>query len=96
MLRQLSAAQRQIAALQYLKDQSLLPALPPALRDMAELRLKNPDASLEQLGEMLEPPLGKSGVNHRLRKIMQYAQASGAPILNGDDKNDHPEAVPQA
>ena len=66
------------------------------LRDMAELRLKNPDASLEQLGEMLDPPLGKSGVNHRLRKIMQYAQASGAPVLNGDDQNDDPEAVPQA
>ena len=96
MLRQLSAAQRQISALQYLEARSLLAALPPALRETAELRLKNPDASLEQLGEMLDPPLGKSGVNHRLRKIMQYAQASGAPVLNGDDQNDDPEAVPQA
>ena len=96
MLRQLSAAQRQISALQYLEARSLLAALPPALRETAELRLKNPDASLEQLGEMLDPPLGKSGVNHRLRKIMQYAQASGAPVLNGDDQNVDPEAVPQA
>ena len=96
MLRQLSAAQRQISALRYLEARSLLAALPPALRETAELRLKNPDASLEQLGEMLDPPLGKSGVNHRLRKIMQYAQASGAPVLNGDDQNDDPEAVPQA
>ena len=96
MLRQLSAAQRQISALQYLEARSLLAALPPALRETAELRLKNPDASLEQLGEMLDPPLGKSGVNHRLRKIMQYAQASGAPVLNGDDQNVAPEAVPQA
>lgn len=86
----------QISALQYLEARSLLAALPPALRETAELRLKNPDASLEQLGEMLDPPLGKSGVNHRLRKIMQYAQASGAPVLNGDDQNDDPEAVPQA
>ena len=96
MLRQLSAAQRQISALQYLEARSLLAALPPALRETAELRLKNPDVSLERLGEMLDPPLGKSGVNHRLRKIMQYAQASGAPVLNGDDQNDDPEAVPQA
>lgn len=92
MLRRLSPAQRQISALQYLEARSLL----AALRETAELRLKNPDVSLEQLGEMLDPPLGKSGVNHRLRKIMQYAQASGAPVLNGDDQNDDPEAVPQA
>lgn len=92
MLRQLSAAQRQISALQYLEARSLL----AALRETAELRPKNPDASLEQLGEVLDPPLGKSGVNHRLRKIMQYTQASGAPVLNGDDQNDDPEAVPQA
>ena len=50
MLRQLSAAQRQISALQYLEARSLLAALPPALRETAELRLKNPDASLEQTG----------------------------------------------
>ena len=37
------------------------------------IRLDNPDASLQELGEMLDPPLGKSGVNHRLRKICQIA-----------------------
>lgn len=94
MLRQLSAAQKQISALQYLQEQGLFSALSPALRDMAQLRLSNPDASLEQLGEMLDPPLGKSGVNHRLRKIMQFAQSHSAPVLHGDDQNDNPESEP--
>lgn len=94
MLRQLSAAQKQISALQYLQDHDLLSALSPALRDMAQLRLNNPDASLEQLGEMLDPPLGKSGVNHRLRKIMQFAQSHGAPAWHGDEQNDDPQISP--
>lgn len=94
MLRQLSAAQKQISALQYLQEHDLLSALSPALRDMAQLRLNNPDASLEQLGEMLDPPLGKSGVNHRLRKIMQFAQSHGAPAWHGDEQNDDPQISP--
>ena len=40
---------------------------------VAELRLSYPDASLKELGEMLMPPVGKSGVNHRLRKISETA-----------------------
>lgn len=94
MLRQLSAAQKQISALQYLQEHDLLSALSPALRDMAQLRLNNPDASLEQLGEMLDPPLGKSGVNHRLRKIVQFAQSHGAPAWHGDEQNDDPQISP--
>ncbi len=94
MIRQISAAQRQISVLQYLKEHALLSSLSPALQDIAELRLQNPDVSLDQLGEMMTPPLGKSGVNHRLRKIMQYAKASGAPMLNGDDNDDHPDPIP--
>lgn len=94
MLRQLSAAQKQISALQYLQEHDLLSALSPALRGMAQLRLNNPDASLEQLGEMLDPPLGKSGVNHRLRKIMQFAQSHGAPAWHGDEQNDDPQISP--
>lgn len=48
--------------------------LPEKLQDIAWVRKENPDASLQELGEMLDPPLGKSGVNHRLRKICQIAQ----------------------
>jgi cell division protein WhiA len=40
---------------------------------LAELRLQHPEASLQELGELLEPPLGKSGVNHRMRKLEKMA-----------------------
>lgn len=48
--------------------------LPEYLKEIAILRLENPDASLKSLGEMLEKPIGKSGVNHRLQKIHQIAE----------------------
>lgn len=48
--------------------------LPAGLREIAELRLQFPDASLKELGEMTNPPLGKSGVNHRLRKLDRMAE----------------------
>jgi len=48
--------------------------LPAGLREIAELRMKFPDASLKELGEKADPPLGKSGVNHRLRKIDRMAE----------------------
>lgn len=48
--------------------------LPENLRDLAELRMVYPEASLRELGEMLHPPIGKSGVNHRLKKLMHIAE----------------------
>ena len=46
-----------------------LDGLPDNLREMALVRLERPDATLKELGEALNPPVGKSGVNHRLRKL---------------------------
>jgi DNA-binding protein WhiA len=40
---------------------------------MALLRIDNPEASLQELGELVNPPLGRSGVNHRLQRLMDYA-----------------------
>ena len=48
--------------------------LPENLIEVAKLRLQNRDASLKELGEMLNPPVGKSGVNHRLRKLDEIAE----------------------
>ena len=48
-------------------------SLPDGIKQIAELRLKFPDASLKELGEMCDPPVGKSGVNHRLRKLSDLA-----------------------
>ena len=47
--------------------------LPRTLQDLARLRLEHPDLSLKELGEMLDPPVGKSGVNHRMRRLMEIA-----------------------
>ena len=47
--------------------------LPDVLREIGELREENPDISLKELGEMLDPPIGKSGVNHRLNRIIEIA-----------------------
>ena len=44
------------------------------MKEIAELRLEYPDSSLVELGKMLSKPIGKSGVNHRLRKISEFAE----------------------
>lgn len=69
-----NAAVRQMEDIRYLQVMKRLEKLPAGLADIAMLRLANPDASLKELGEMLEPPVGKSGVNHRLRKLSQLAE----------------------
>ena len=68
-----NAAARQVDDIEYLRIHYGFQNLPPALREMAEVRLENPDASLKELGEYFNPPIGKSGVNHRLRKLSELA-----------------------
>lgn len=68
-----NAAARQVDDIEYLRVYYGFQNLPGALREMAEIRLENPDASLKELGEYCNPPIGKSGVNHRLRKLSELA-----------------------
>lgn len=68
------ASVRQVENIRYVSNTIGLQALPETLREMAELRLEFPDASLKELGEMLHPKVGKSGVNHRMRKIDEMAE----------------------
>lgn len=70
-----SAAVRQAEDIHLIKDKGRLETLPDNLREIAEIRLENPEASLKELGEMLNPPIGKSGVNHRLRKLSEIADS---------------------
>ncbi|MZQ74651.1 MAG: DNA-binding protein WhiA [Peptoclostridium sp.] len=70
----IDASIRQIENIRFIKDTVGLSALPPNLREIANLRLENENLSLKELGQMLSVPLGKSGVNHRLRKIEQVAE----------------------
>lgn len=69
-----SAARKQIEDIKYIKNTVGLERLPENLRDIAYARLGEPDATLKELGAMLPTPVGKSGVNHRLRKLSQIAQ----------------------
>ena len=70
-----NAAVKQINAIKELKKKGKFKTLPENLKEIAQVRLDNPDASLQELGKMLSEPIGKSGVNHRLNKIMEIANS---------------------
>ncbi len=72
--RQAEASARQIARLRDLLAHPAAGQLPEELYRAAELRLENPGLSLRDLGAMMEPPLGKSGMNHRLQKLEKLAE----------------------
>ena len=68
-----SAAVRQAEDIRYIEQSIGLEKLPIDLQETARLRLEHTEASLKELGDMLVPKVGKSGVNHRLRKLSQIA-----------------------
>lgn len=68
-----SAATKQVEDILYIQEKTGLGNLTEGLREMAEVRIANPEAPLIELGKMLSNPVGKSGVNHRLRKLSQIA-----------------------
>ena len=70
----LNASIEQIAAIKKLQKTGEFNKLNDNLKEIAKLRLENPDMSLTDLGKILKEPIGKSGVNHRLRKIQQIAE----------------------
>lgn len=65
---------KQIRDIQYLQEIKKFDILEEGLKEIAVLRIKNPDISLAQLGVLLKEPIGKSGVNHRLKKIEEIAK----------------------
>lgn len=69
-----NAASKQIEDILLIKERYGFENLPDNLRKMAEVRLEYQEAPLKELGEYLEPPVGKSGVNHRLRKLSEIAE----------------------
>ncbi|MCD2491824.1 DNA-binding protein WhiA [Lacrimispora sp. NSJ-141] len=70
-----SAAVEQMNDILYIRDRIGFDKLPEGLEEVAVARLEQPDATLKELGCSLEPPVGKSGVNHRLRKLKELASA---------------------
>ena len=69
-----SAAVKQVEDITYLRDTIGFEKMSEGLEEVALARLSHPDATLKVLGELLSPPVGKSGVNHRLRKLSEMAE----------------------
>ncbi len=72
--RMLDAGHRQAEAIRQISLKQGLFTLPPTLQEVARIRLENPDLSLKDLGNMLKVPIGKSGINHRMRRLMEIAE----------------------
>lgn len=68
------AAVKQIEAIKKIKEQGKFAELTDNLKEIAELRIKYPESSLTELGKMTNPPIGKSGVNHRLKAIIKISE----------------------
>ena len=68
------AAVKQLEDIEYIEEHMGLSSLPEQLEEIARIRLEYPDKSLKELGSFLSTPVGKSGVNHRLRKISEIAE----------------------
>jgi DNA-binding protein WhiA len=68
-----NTAARQLDLIRRIRNESSLAVLPADLQAAAETRLEHPDLSLKELGEMMNPPLGKSGMNHRLKRLERMA-----------------------
>lgn len=69
-----NASSKQIEDILLVRNRYGFNNLQGSLREMAEIRLEYPDATLKELGQYLDPPVGKSGVNHRLRKLSELAE----------------------
>ena len=72
-----TAAFDQMQAIETIKEKGIYPTLSDELKHIANIRYENPDASLKDIGEMCSPPLSRSAVNHRLKKLIALAKTYG-------------------
>lgn len=70
----INASVKQIEDIKKIKKAGKFNELPKTLKEIAEVRINNPEMSLIELGKLLDKPIGKSGVNHRLKKLSQIAE----------------------
>lgn len=82
-----SASVKHRQTIEYIAETIGFDKLPKQLKQIAELRIEHPDSSLKELGQMLNPPVGKSGVNHRLKKIADIADSLKEDICYVRKKN---------
>lgn len=85
IFRTANAAAEQVYAIETIRNRAGLESLPEELKEIALLRLENPEMSLRELGEALSEPISRSGVNHRLRRLVYIAQEA-SPSLFEDVK----------
>lgn len=79
-----SASARQLEAIEKIKNGAGLESLPPDLKEIALLRLENPEMSLRDLGQNLSEPISRSGANHRMMRLIEYAGTEVKPNGNND------------
>jgi hypothetical protein len=84
--RTLQSAERQAREVQWLAEHGHLDTVPPDWRQVAEVRLEMPYASLQELGQALNPPMSKSAVNHRLRLLHQLYEQQGGPAEFAEER----------
>lgn len=70
----ISAAVKQVEDIKFICSKVGLDNIPESLAQTAKIRLEYPEATLKELGELMDPPLGKSGVNHRLKRLSELAE----------------------
>lgn len=71
------AAFEQMKAIETIKEKGIYPTLTDDLKQIANIRYENPDASLRDIGDMCDPPLSRSAINHRLKKLIALANTYG-------------------
>ncbi len=74
----LAASMAQLEAVRKIEQHGAFEALPEQLRELCRLRAEHPEFSLRELGEALQPPISRSGVNHRLQRIVEFATELGS------------------
>ena len=84
--RTVSAAIEQRDCIIKMKNNGVFEYLPEELKEFAEIRIENPEASLKELGELFDPPLSRSAVNHRLKKILAFSRKTIDDIIS-ENKN---------
>ena len=70
----LKASEKQVDSIEFLEKTVGFENLPEELRDIAELRLENPDWNLKEIAQALNPPISRSGANHRLTRLIKMAE----------------------
>ena len=74
LARQAQTAQEQLAAIRILRERGIIKNLPQKIQQAVRAREENPEASLTELAAMMEPPISKPAMNHRLKKLVAMAQ----------------------